>query len=149
MVDTGFFVPPGKMHRLAVRHRFGPDGGLAVSEGSNLTLTSPPAGASGGGGLYGTAPDCLRFAQMLLNGGELNGVRLLSPRSIELMSRDHLTENERATYFSPVKVLGWISRLSSTTRRPVNPGPPGATTGLVPQGRGSGSTRLQTSPSSA
>ena len=148
MVDTGFYVPPSKMHRLAVRHRFGPDGALAVSDGPP-DPTSPPVGASGGGGLYGTAPDYLRFAQMLLNGGELNGVRLLSPRSIELMSRDHLTDRERATYFFPGEGFGLDFSVSSTTRRPVNPGPPGATTGLVPQGRGSGSTPLKTSPSSA
>jgi CubicO group peptidase (beta-lactamase class C family) len=106
MVDTAFYVPPGKMRRLAVQHHFGPDGALAVSEGINLTPTSPPNGASGGSGLYGTAPDYLRFAQMLLNGGELNGVRLLSPRSVELMSRDHLTERERATHLFPGEGFG-------------------------------------------
>ena len=106
MVDTAFYVPPNKVRRLAAQHHFGPDGALAVSEGINLTQTSPPVGASGGGGLYGTAPDYLRFAQMLLNGGELNGVRLLSPRSVELMSDDHLTERERATHLFPGEGFG-------------------------------------------
>lgn len=45
---------------------------------------------SGGGGLVSTAADYLRFAQMLLNGGELKGIRLLSPRTVELMQMDHL-----------------------------------------------------------
>lgn len=106
MVDTAFYVPPSKMDRLALRHSFSPDGALVVSEGSNLTPTSPPVGPSGGGGLYGTAPDYLRFAQMLLNDGELNGVRLLSRRSVELMSRDHLTDDERATHFFPGEGFG-------------------------------------------
>ena len=106
MVDTGFYVPPAKMQRVAARHspsRDGlraPDGGAAAA-----TLTAPPAGPSGGGGLFGTAPDYIRFAQMLLNGGELNGARLLSPRTVELMSANHLTDIEQATYRRPGQ--GW------------------------------------------
>jgi CubicO group peptidase (beta-lactamase class C family) len=95
MVDTGFYVPPSKTDRVAAMH----DGNLQPTyEGRGSLRTEPPAGPSGGGGLYGTAPDYIRFAQMLLNGGELNGVRLLSPRSIELMSANHLTDAEQATY---------------------------------------------------
>ena len=78
MVDTGFYVPPEKARRV---------------------------GASGGGGLFGTAPDYIRFAQMLLNDGELNGVRLLSPRTIEMMRTNHLTDVEQATYRRPGQ--GW------------------------------------------
>ena len=66
--------------------------------GRGALQTSPPAGPSGGGGLYGTAPDYLRFAQMLLNGGELDDVRLLSPRTVKLMSGNLLTEVEQASY---------------------------------------------------
>ena len=66
-----------------------------------------------GGGLYGTAPDYLRFAQMLLNGGELNGRRLLSPRSVELMSSNHLTVVEQATYRRPGQ--GWGLNVSVVT----------------------------------
>jgi CubicO group peptidase (beta-lactamase class C family) len=55
-------------------------------------MTEPPALLSGGGGLVGTTDDYLRFCQMLLNGGELDGVRLLSPRTLSLMTRNHLPE---------------------------------------------------------
>ena len=50
---------------------------------------------SGGGGLLATASDYLRFTQMLLNGGILDDVRILSPRSVELMSRNHLTDEQK------------------------------------------------------
>ncbi len=106
MVDTAFYVPPDKMHRVAARHSPSRDG-LQAPEGgaAAATLTAPPAGPSGGGGLYGTAPDYIRFAQMLLNEGELNGARLLSPRSIELMRSNHLTDVEQPTYRRPGQ--GW------------------------------------------
>jgi len=98
MVDTAFYVPPDKLHRVAARHSPSRDG-LRAPEGgaADVTLTTPPAGPSGGGGLYGTAPDYLRFAQMLLNEGALNGVRLLSPRTVELMRTNHLTDGEQVT----------------------------------------------------
>ncbi len=104
MVDTAFYVPADKMPRVAARHNPGPDG-LTAPEGGAQAPSSPPAGPSGGGGLYGTAPDYLRFAQMLLNEGELNGARLLSPRSIEMMRTNHLTDVEQATYRRPGQ--GW------------------------------------------
>ena len=119
MMDTAFYVPPAKMHRVAARHspsRDGlraPDGGAAAA-----TLTAPPAGPSGGGGLFGTAPDYIRFAQMLLNGGELNGARLLSPRTVELMSANHLTDIEQATYRRPGQ--GWGLDFSVVTDGPVS-----------------------------
>jgi CubicO group peptidase (beta-lactamase class C family) len=105
MVDTAFYVPADKLHRLATRHGHDVDGALTAPDGGPAP-TSPPLGPSGGGGLYGTAPDYLRFAQMLLNGGELNGARLLAPRSIALMSRDHLNARERATHFFPGEGFG-------------------------------------------
>ena len=106
MVDTGFYAPPAKVDRVAAIHSPSRDGDLIPTyEGRGALRTDPPAGPSGGGGLYGTAPDYLRFAQMLLNNGELNGVRLLSPRSIELMRTNHLTDVEQATYRRPGQ--GW------------------------------------------
>ena len=59
---------------------------------SGNTLASKPEYLSGGGGLISTAEDYLKFSQMMLNGGELNGVRLLSRKTVELMTRDHLGE---------------------------------------------------------
>jgi len=55
-------------------------------------ISQPPGAPSGGGGLYSTAGDYLRFAQMVLNGGELNGVRLVAPSSIELMRTNHISD---------------------------------------------------------
>jgi CubicO group peptidase (beta-lactamase class C family) len=54
-------------------------------------LTSKPKWLSGGGGMVSTAGDYARFCQMLLNGGELNGARLLSPKTVALMTSDHLS----------------------------------------------------------
>jgi CubicO group peptidase (beta-lactamase class C family) len=106
MVDTAFYVPDEKTSRVAAMHAVTRDSGLTPSyEGRGALRTSPPAGPSGGGGLYGTATDYIRFAQMLLNEGELNGVRLLSPRSIEMMRTNHLTDVEQSTYRRPGQ--GW------------------------------------------
>jgi CubicO group peptidase (beta-lactamase class C family) len=114
MLDTAFFVPPAKTDRVAAIHAPSRDGGLTPTyEGRGALRTEDPAGPSGGGGLYGTAPDYIRFAQMLLNEGELNGVRLLSPRSIEMMSANHLTDVEQATYRRPGQ--GWGLNFSVVT----------------------------------
>ena len=107
MVDTAFYVPPDKLHRVAARHSPSRDAGLQAPDGgaAAATLTTPPPGPSGGGGLYGTAPDYIRFAQMLLNEGELNGARLLEPATVEMMRTNHLTEVEGPTYRRPGQ--GW------------------------------------------
>jgi CubicO group peptidase (beta-lactamase class C family) len=86
MVDTAFYVPPEKLKRLAEFYTYGENGQLDVQKGGlNHDFSKKPALASGGGGLVSTATDYLRFCQMLLNGGTLDSVRLLSPRSVELM----------------------------------------------------------------
>jgi CubicO group peptidase (beta-lactamase class C family) len=86
MVDTGFFVPPQKLKRFAEFYEYGKDGQLQVLKGGlNHDFSLKPALSSGGGGLVSTATDYMRFCQMLLNGGRLDGVRLLSPRTVELM----------------------------------------------------------------
>jgi CubicO group peptidase (beta-lactamase class C family) len=86
MVDTGFYVPAGKLKRLAEFYSYGKDGRMEVVRGGlNHDFSAKPAFSSGGGGLVSTATDYMRFCQMLLNGGKLDGVRLLSPRSVELM----------------------------------------------------------------
>lgn len=92
MVDTGFYVPPGQVDRVAFPHRVTDDGALVVAEDARARIrTTPPVGPSGGGGLYGTADDYLRFTQMLLNGGELDGVRLLGTRTVEMMRTNHMS----------------------------------------------------------
>ena len=86
MVDTGFYVPADKLKRLAEFYSYGKDGRLEVVRGGlNHDFSAKTALSSGGGGLVSTAADYMRFCQMLLNGGKLDGVRLLSPRSVELM----------------------------------------------------------------
>jgi len=86
MIDTGFFVPAEKLNRFAEFYDYDKDGGLEVLHGGlNHDFSAKPALASGGGGLVSTAADYMRFCQMLLNRGQLNGVRLLSPRTVELM----------------------------------------------------------------
>lgn len=84
MADTDFYVPAAKLPRVAKIYCTDPAGsGLALV---NLPVpTEPPSFLSGGGGLFSTIGDYGRFAQMLVNGGELNGVRLLSPHTVRLM----------------------------------------------------------------
>ena len=95
MVDTAFYVPEEKVDRVASAHTV--QDGTLVLQGDNEPRTTPPVGPSGGGGLYGTADDYLRFAQMMLNGGELNGVRLLAPRAVEMMRTNHLSDEALRT----------------------------------------------------
>jgi CubicO group peptidase (beta-lactamase class C family) len=91
MVDTAFYVPVAEVGRVATRHRLNAQGVLQRLSG-RPPLTAMPQGPTGGAGLYSTADDYLRFTQMLLNGGELNGVRLLSPRTVEMMRTNHLSK---------------------------------------------------------
>jgi len=91
MKDTGFFVPPDKLGRLATLYDIDPaTGRLAPAPDRIDDVTLAPGMASGGGGLYSTAEDYARFAQMILNHGELNGVRLLRPETVTLMRSNHL-----------------------------------------------------------
>jgi CubicO group peptidase (beta-lactamase class C family) len=87
MVDTAFHVPPRHHSRLAEAFAEDPDSGAAVRL---LEVRDAPRFESGGGGLVSTAGDYARFLQMLLNGGTLDGTRLLSRKTIELMTADHL-----------------------------------------------------------
>jgi CubicO group peptidase (beta-lactamase class C family) len=86
MNSTGFFVPEGQIERLAEPQVDPTTGKRPVF----LDVSSKPKRPSGGGGMVSTATDYLRFSQMLLNGGELDGVRILSPRTAALMTSDHL-----------------------------------------------------------
>jgi CubicO group peptidase (beta-lactamase class C family) len=92
MKDTGFFVPQDKLSRLATVYVPDTKGPGLVVVPNDPNVTQPPGLPSGGGGLYSTASDYVRFAQMLLNGGELGGVRLLSPSTVDLMRSNHLPD---------------------------------------------------------
>jgi len=101
MRDTAFWVPADEMHRLATLYALDPETGQAVATDRppRSRLAKPPAFASGGGGLVSTADDYLRFARMLLGGGELEGVRVLSPRTVALMTTNHLSAEQRQVPF--------------------------------------------------
>ena len=90
MHETSFSVPDERRERLA--DLFIPDGstGRAVQAPAVLDRRNPPRVLSGGGGLYGTIDDYLRFCQMILNGGELDGARLLGRHTVSYMARNHL-----------------------------------------------------------
>jgi CubicO group peptidase (beta-lactamase class C family) len=91
MVDTDFHVPAEKHGRFASLYVRGADGRPhPVQAPPRSSFTSAPPFASGGGGLVGTAADYLRFCRFMLNGGELDGVRLLGRKTVELMTRNHL-----------------------------------------------------------
>jgi len=91
MVDTGFWVPEEKWSRIATLYDAAPDGGLTLAtDSAQDSYKKKPIFLSGAGGLASTTVDYSRFAQMLLNKGELDGVRIVSPKSIELMSSDLL-----------------------------------------------------------
>ena len=89
MVDTAFSVPPEKRDRFAALYSYSKDQGLervGKKATADDTFTFFP---SGGGGLVSTAADYMRFCQMLLNGGELDGVRILREKTVELMRYPH------------------------------------------------------------
>ena len=87
MNETAFSVPPEHHGRIAEPFVKDPDGGVPMSV---INIRREVALHSGGGGLVSTAMDYARFLQFMLNKGELNGVRLLSPRTVEFMTADHL-----------------------------------------------------------
>ena len=95
MKDTGFYVPKEKLSRLALVHT-GAGAALAVDE-NRPDPAVVPLGPSGGGGLFSTAPDYARFCEMLLQGGQLNGVRLLAPRTVEMMRTNHVNPDPLKT----------------------------------------------------
>lgn len=91
MGDTGFFIPEEKIDRLPTNYRRRRDKSLAAfDEPGATTYKSQPTFLAGGHGLVSTTADYLRFCQMLLNGGELEGARILSRKTIELMTKNHL-----------------------------------------------------------
>jgi CubicO group peptidase (beta-lactamase class C family) len=106
MVDTGFFVRPGAETRLAASYAAGgtilPGMGAAPAGGKMILIDHPEKSAylrpttmhSGGGGLVSTAGDYLRFCRMLLNGGTLEGAHILSPKTIQLMTTNHLPDGK-------------------------------------------------------
>jgi CubicO group peptidase (beta-lactamase class C family) len=97
MVDTDFWIPPEKQARAAVVYK--------LKDANNLepvvfrAYEQPPAFTGGGGGLASTADDYLKFARMLMGGGEVDGVRLLKPETVALMTTNRLTDAQREITF--------------------------------------------------
>jgi CubicO group peptidase (beta-lactamase class C family) len=107
MCDTGFFVPKEKLDRFATNYGPKAEGGLAVVDvPATSSFRSRPALISGGGGLVSTARDYARFCQMFVNGGELNGQRLLKNETVQLMIRNHLPESAIPIALGPIKLDG-------------------------------------------
>lgn len=100
MHDTGFFAPEDKVHRLAGLYQPDPATRRAKRlDNMGNAATHRPTFLSGGGGLVSTAYDYHRFLQMLANDGELDGARILSPRTVRLMTSNHLPNDADITEY--------------------------------------------------
>lgn len=94
MKDTDFYVPKEKINRCAAIFGKSDSAGIRVISRPDMNRISlPPKFLSGGGGLFSTSTDYMNFAQMLLNKGELNGIRLLGSKTVELMTTNHLADD--------------------------------------------------------
>lgn len=92
MPDTGFLVPKEKLSRVATIYAWDQAKGALAAQPHDPAISAMPGLPQGGGGLYSTAADYLRFAQMLINGGELGGARLLKPATVEMMRTNVLSD---------------------------------------------------------
>ena len=92
MQDTFFQVPQEKLNRFGTNHSYNPQSGqLEIADNpANSNFVNRMTFESGGGGLLSTAEDYMRFAQMVLNGGELDGARIIGNKTLEYMTQNHL-----------------------------------------------------------
>jgi CubicO group peptidase (beta-lactamase class C family) len=98
MVDTSFYVAEGKRHRFAANYQREADKSLKlIDDPERSTYLEKPNFFSGGGGLTSTTADYARFCDMLRRGGELDGARVLGPRTIDLMRKNHLAGGKDLT----------------------------------------------------
>jgi len=137
MVDTHFFLPAGQQARLATVYASGPDDRIVRApdgaRGQGHYVEGPRKNFAGGAGLVSTARDYARFLEMIRNGGALDGVRLLSPRSVALMTTNQIggafptegrgfgfgfetTDRYGANGLSSVGTFGWGGAYGSTYR---------------------------------
>ena len=101
MTDTHFGVAEGQSERLVDAYAYQPGHApKMINAGATSKLNEPGAFDSGGGGLIGTIADYHRFSTMLLNGGDLDGARIVSPKTIRLMRTNHLPNNADLTEMS-------------------------------------------------
>jgi len=104
MKDTFFYPPDDRRSRMVTLYNKSPIGLVRAPNQEGFSLKSY---FSGGGGLMSTAEDYLQFAQMLLNGGELNGRRYLSPRTVELMASNHVGDMFNGKLGRPAHGMGY------------------------------------------
>jgi CubicO group peptidase (beta-lactamase class C family) len=105
MKDTGFFAPPDRADRLVTLYRRTPEGKLErVPDQSGLSSTTYFAGS---GGIVSTVQDYARFAQMMLNGGELDGRRYLGPRTVQMMITNHTGDMVNGQFGRPARGMGF------------------------------------------
>ena len=98
MKDTGFFVKDSELPRFAANYRRGPDKKLELVDDPEKSIyLKEPTFFSGGGGLVGTINDYWRFCEMVRRGGELDGARILGPRTLDLMHLNHLKDGKDLT----------------------------------------------------
>jgi CubicO group peptidase (beta-lactamase class C family) len=98
MSDTAFFTPPEKADRLCANYRRAADKSLKLLDDPKTSeYLKEPVFFSGGGGLVSTTEDYLRFCEMLRRGGEFEGARILGPRTLDLMRRNHLKDGRDLT----------------------------------------------------
>ena len=102
MVDTGFWVDPSKVSRVARIHTYADGVVSPLATPASLLPTSKPRFLSGGGGLIGTAPDYWRFCQMMLDGGALGGARILKSSTVKLMRTNVLPPGVGVDLYGPV-----------------------------------------------
>jgi CubicO group peptidase (beta-lactamase class C family) len=104
MKDTGFAPTPERMARVATIYQRTPNG-LQPAQNANQLISGTYFSASGG--LMSTAEDYLQFAQMLVNGGQLNGKRYLGPKTVELMTSNHTGEMVNGQFGRPAHGMGF------------------------------------------
>ena len=98
MNDTSFFVAPDKIDRFCANYQRGPDKKLKlIDDPATSAFTKDPGFKSGGGGLTGTTADYMKFCEMLRRGGELDGHRVISPRTLAMMHMNHLAGGKDLT----------------------------------------------------
>lgn len=100
MPDTGFTLAEAQLPRFACNYQLGTDGRLQLVDAPEQSQYRTCSLFSGGGGLVSTAVDYFRFTSMLRNRGELNGVRLLGRKTIDLMTQNHLPEGRDLTHMA-------------------------------------------------
>jgi CubicO group peptidase (beta-lactamase class C family) len=98
MTDTSFFVAPDKIDRFCANYQRGPDKKLKlIDDPATSAFTKEPGFKSGGGGLTGTTADYMKFCEMLRRGGELDGHRVIGPRTLAMMHMNHLAGGKDLT----------------------------------------------------